>query len=163
MFDSFWPEVLKTCIAPIVHKSHMPGFVKYGHIWFGGDYYVIFATCTCTLILAVNVSHMPNCKPAIWLVVQDPELSSQQNQETAQRVPDPFPFLGMGSGHKTKVPRDVDAVHTCTAATGVKQSSFSFATTLRRLRLQDSVLPMHVNYCTRPYNTICLCTWPSMC
>ena len=63
---------------------------------------VILATCTCTLILAVSVSHMSEHKPAIWLVVPDSELLSQQNQETAWIVPDPLPFLGVGSGHNIK-------------------------------------------------------------
>ena len=62
---------------------------------------VILATCTCTLILAVSISHISKHKPAIWLVVPDPELSSQQNQETAWIVPDPLPRLGVGSGHET--------------------------------------------------------------
>ena len=38
----------------------------------------------------------------MWLVVQDPELSSQQKQKKAQSVPDPFPREGVGSGDKTK-------------------------------------------------------------
>ena len=40
-----------------------------------------------------NLSHMLDCKPAIRLIVPDPELSSQQDQETAKRVPDPFPLV----------------------------------------------------------------------
>ena len=63
---------------------------------------IILATCMCTLILAVSVSHMSECKPATWLVVLDPELSNQQNQETARIVPAPFPLLGVGSGHETR-------------------------------------------------------------
>ena len=43
-----------------------------------------------------------NHMPAIWLVVQDPELSSQQKQELGQSVPDPFPREGVGSGDKTR-------------------------------------------------------------
>ena len=62
---------------------------------------VILATCTCTLIVVVNVNHKFERKPAIRLVVPDPELSSQQNQETARMVIDPFPLLGVGSGYET--------------------------------------------------------------
>ena len=45
--------------------------------------------------------HMKNHMPRIWLVVQDPELSSQQNQGMAWSVPDPFPSLRVGSGNET--------------------------------------------------------------
>ena len=31
-FGHFRPKVLKTRIAPIARRSHMPGFLKYGHI-----------------------------------------------------------------------------------------------------------------------------------
>ena len=37
------------------------------------------------------------------MVVPDPELLSQQNQKTAQIVPDPFPHLGVGSGYETRL------------------------------------------------------------
>ena len=46
--------------------------------------------------------HMKNHMPRIWLVVQDPELSSQKkNQGMARSVPDPFPSARMGSGNET--------------------------------------------------------------
>ena len=35
------------------------------------------------------------------VLVQDPELSSQQKQEKAQSVPDPFSHEGVGSGDET--------------------------------------------------------------
>ena len=42
-----------------------------------------------------------NHMPAIWLVVQDPGLSSQQKQEMAWSVPHPFPHEGVESGDET--------------------------------------------------------------
>ena len=36
-FDIFWPEVLKTRTAQIARRSHMPGFVRYGHIYYCVD------------------------------------------------------------------------------------------------------------------------------
>ena len=35
------------------------------------------------------------------MLVQDPELLSQQNQGMAQSVPDPFPSSRVGSGNET--------------------------------------------------------------
>ena len=41
----------------------------------------------------------------------------------------------------------------CMLALG-KQEEGAYIDYMDDLRLQDSVLPMHVNYCARPYNTI---------
>ena len=57
-----------------------------------GESSVILATCTCELILAVRVCHIQTCN-----LIGSSELSSQQNQETAQRVSDPFPLLSVES------------------------------------------------------------------
>ena len=39
----------------------------------------------------------------MWLEVQDPRLSTQQEQENSRSVPDPFPCKMVGSGNKTNM------------------------------------------------------------
>ena len=59
--------------------------------------------CDITHLLKYCTSqcHMKTQMHQIWLVIQDPELLSQQNQGMAWSVPDPFPFSGAGSGNET--------------------------------------------------------------
>ena len=54
----------------------------------------------------IDLCHMKSHMPEIWLVVKDPKLLSQKNNEMAQSVPDPSSGEGVGSANKTAVVED---------------------------------------------------------